>query len=71
MWPENEKTVWLFLECATQWRYGALGGVIGLDYSALDVMFRYRNMEVTPELFEGVQVMERAALPVLNAKESK
>lgn len=68
VWPENWPTVVFFLTVQTQWRYGAMGGYLGLDYSAIDVMIRYRQMDVTPEMFEGMQLMERTAIPILNKK---
>lgn len=70
VWPENWPTVKLFLTVQTQWRYGPMGGVFGLDYTAIDVVFRYRKIEVTPAQFAGLQVMERAVLPILNEKTS-
>ena len=67
---DNWETVMLFCQCATQWQYGAMGGVIGLNYpgvkSVMDVMLpRKRHADV----FTGLQLMERAALGVLNAKQ--
>lgn len=66
---DNWETVTLFCQCATQWQYGAMGGVIGMYYPGvkivMDVMLpRKRHAEV----FMGLQVMERAALAILNEK---
>lgn len=66
---DNWQTVMLFCQCATQWRYGAFGGVIGMDYAGvnavLDLTVKRRDRA---DVFEGLQVMERAALAVMNEK---
>lgn len=54
-----------WLRVQTQWRTGP-SGVIGLDYTAVDVVLR-RN-KAGDEVFDGLQIMERAALREL-AKE--
>lgn len=67
MLPENWDTLLLFLALATQWRIGGMGGFLGLDYSAVESTLRLMGLwRRRAELFSGLQVMERAALPVLN-----
>lgn len=66
--PENWPTVELFMQVQTQWRVGAMGGILGLDYVAIDVFVKYLRLEVSPDTFAGLQVMERAAVPLLNKK---
>lgn len=68
VWPENAPTLDLFLRMATQWRVAPMGGVIGFDYNALDVVIRRCEVECTPEMFDDLQAMERAALAVMNEK---
>jgi len=63
---ENMPTVDLFVAVCTQWRAAPFGGWLGLDYPAVDVVLRRRALHVTPEQFSGLQVMEHAALDVLN-----
>lgn len=55
-----------FLAASSQWRSAGLGGVTGLDYNAADVAWRMLGMAPSPEVFRGVLVMERAAIPLLN-----
>lgn len=40
----------------------------GLDYPAVEVILRLKGIKgkAATEVFEGVQVMEAAALPILN-----
>jgi hypothetical protein len=66
VWPENVRTLQLFLACSTQWRYGATGGVIGLDYSGVEALLRLRGVRHRRRVFTDLQVMEMAALPLLN-----
>ncbi len=54
----------------TQWRIAPMGGYLGLDYpgvaAALGTVVRARSRR--RRLFLDLQVMERAALPLLNAR---
>lgn len=52
--------------CQRQWRVAPMGGVIGLDYSAIDVLLRRMGIDTTPDTFAGLQVMESAAVTELN-----
>lgn len=60
----------LFVRLSTQWCVGGLGGFIGLRYESLSFMLKlyYSDLTIdeTKELFEELQVMEFAALSVLN-----
>jgi hypothetical protein len=68
VWPDNWTAVELFCSLATQWRVGAMGGFLGLDYPAVESVMRIRRLPERAELFGAVQIMERAALPLLNQK---
>lgn len=59
----------MFLACETQWRTGAAGGALGLDYAALEAVLRLLKTEATPDLFGDLRAMEYAALEVLNERE--
>lgn len=63
IYPDCMATVSVFCDMLTQWRVGPTG-VTGLDYQALPVVFKIRNVKKRDrqEIFEGLQVMERAAL---------
>ena len=64
VYPENVETVWLFLDCSTQWRVSA-GAVLGLDYAALEAVMNIRGTGNRSGIFEGIRIMERAVLEEL------
>lgn len=49
----------------TQWRT-SMGGVIGLDYSVLQMLFELYDVNNRQEIFEDIQVMEREAMIHMN-----
>lgn len=59
-----------FLSVSTQWRVAGMGGVMGLDYTACRNSLELDAITITPDLWAGVKVMERAAIPVINDKDS-
>lgn len=61
----------MFVRIQTQWRIvGGMGAVyVGLDYQALAWVFDIYNVEDRRQLFEDLQVMEAAALPILNQRD--
>ncbi len=59
----------LFIRLMTQWRT-TMGGVIGLDYSVLQMLFELYDVNNRQEIFEDIQVMEREAMIHMN-KENK
>lgn len=71
VWSSNWPALGVFLACATQWRvaagFGAMA-MLGLDYPAVEVVMRQRSV-ADPAVFADVQVMEAAALPVLNLRD--
>lgn len=69
IWPENVEIITAFLRLQTQWIVGAMGGVIGLNYQAVESLFNILGISEREKIFDGLQVMERAALAVLNRKD--
>lgn len=65
---ENWPAVQAFLRVSTQWRVGGMGGIFGLDYAAVEAALRMLGCDNPREIFDSIQVMEYAALPVLNEK---
>ena len=55
----------MFLRCQTQWRVG-LSGIIGLDYTSVIEMIKLYLVEDTVAMLENLQIMEAAALQVIN-----
>jgi hypothetical protein len=73
VWPDNWPVLQVFMAMQTQWRMIAgMGGVMyqGIDYGAFTPAV-LRGLGVTmagwPEIFNGLRVMERAALTELNS----
>lgn len=65
VWEENWPTVEMFLRCQTQWRT-TMSGVLGLDYGAVAWLLRLYEVEDQRSMLEDLQVMEAAAMAVLN-----
>ena len=55
----------MFLRCQTQWRVG-MSGIIGLDYTSVVEMIKLYLVEDTVAMLENLQIMEAAALQVIN-----
>jgi hypothetical protein len=63
--PENWSAVEMFLRLQTQWRT-TMSGVVGLDYSAAQWLFRLYEVKDQRELLEDLQTMEVAAMQTIN-----
>lgn len=71
LWPEN-KTSWEFFRFVDrQWRYGAMGGIFGLDLATAVALMPAFNIRDQRAMLEDLKAMEGAALPLLNAKADK
>lgn len=70
IWPDNWKTLELFIAMGTQWRAG-MGGPTGLDYTALPVVAKAMRIKLTRERFDGIRVMEGEALRVMGERSAK
>jgi hypothetical protein len=68
VWEENWNSVLFFFACATQWNVGGMGGYLGLNYPGVEALMRMQGMKNRKALFGDLQVMEFAALEVLNKK---
>ena len=74
VWQDNVATVEAFLAASTQWRTESIAGgmgpgrliFIGLDYAGARAGIEAAGIALTPELWDGVQVMEAAARAALN-----
>jgi Phage related hypothetical protein (DUF1799) len=70
VWAINEPAVEAFLICSTQWRLVALSNgpvrTIGLDYAGARPALDMSGIDVTPELWADLQVIERGAIAARN-----
>lgn len=70
VFEENWEAVELFHKLSTQWVWGSAGGAFGLNYQSLDLLFKLYKTRKRQAVFEQLQIMELAALQVLNERES-
>lgn len=57
----------MFLRVQTQWRT-TMNGLLGLDYGAVAWLFKMYAVEDPRSLLEDLQVMEAAAMAVINGR---
>lgn len=70
VFEENWRAVSMFMRLQTQW-VPSFAGVMGLRYQSIEFLFRIEGVADSDqrELFADLQVMEAAALELLNAKD--
>jgi hypothetical protein len=71
VFQENWETVQVFLRLNTQWRYLAgysQATCLGLDYNSMDFVFKILGIKKRREVFDGLQIMEAAALDLINTR---
>ena len=61
VWQENWEAVQMFIRLSTQWHV-SMAGLTGLNYSSLEYICRLYEVKDCVSLFEGIQIMEMAAL---------
>jgi hypothetical protein len=66
VWEENWGIVMMFLRMSTQW-HTSMAGMTGLNYPSLEWLCKLYSVKDPVAIFEGVQVMEMAALACMNA----
>jgi len=67
--PENWQTWETWKLVSTQWVYGGMGGIVGLNYAGVKVVLDMTvKKKARAEVFQDLQLMERVALPILNDK---
>lgn len=52
------------MACQTQWRYAGMGRRAGLDYAGVQAVMDLQAIEARGEVFQRVQILERALLAV-------
>jgi hypothetical protein len=63
VWPDNWPAACAYASMSTQWRI-AMGGATGLDYVALESVFRMAGVprKDWPEMLADIRTMERVTL---------
>lgn len=62
IFPENWNIWQAFLKVSTQWSRGPSGAVDALDYQRVEAGLRLAGIELTPEDFEQLRVIETAVI---------
>lgn len=68
VWEDNMEAVTMFLRLQSQWIV-SMGGLVGLNYQSVQFLFKIYGITNEKQLLEDIQVMEFAALAVLNKKD--
>lgn len=71
VFQENWDAVEMFLRMSTQWNVSGMGGMTGLNYPALDILFKLYKVRDRKGMFEQVQIIEAGALAYLNDQREK
>lgn len=69
LWETNEDAWYVWVNTQSQWRVG-MGGVVGLDYTALEFVARTLNTEITPALLKKIRVLEAYMLGRVGKEET-
>jgi len=67
VWEENWDIVLMFLRMSTQWISG-FSGATGFNYQSLEWLCKLYAVKDLVAMFEGVQLMEMAALSAIHSK---
>jgi hypothetical protein len=68
VWPDNEKSVEVFIVMRRQWRY-SFGGAAGLDFGTLPEVWerlRVKKRKHRDQIFADLQVLQDAALAAMH-----
>lgn len=64
LWPENELPLLAMMRCRNCWRIAPMGGLIGLDWSQVEI--RLRQMRISRKdrawVEEGLEILEALVL---------
>lgn len=66
--PENWEAVVLFMRCQTQWTVGGMGQRVGLNYPGVECVARLSAVELTPDRFDQLQLLEITTVNELNKR---
>jgi len=67
IWEENWEIVLMFIRMSTQWNV-SMSGMTGMSYPSLEWLCKLYSVKDPVAVFEGVQVMEMAALACMNSR---
>ena len=73
VWPENLPALRMFQRIGSRWVFGAMGGVAGIRWEAVYPLMDRLGLEPAEwdALLSDLEIMENAAMEVMNRKEEK
>lgn len=73
VWPENLPALQMFQRIGTRWVFGAMGGVAGIRWEAVYPLMDRLNLPPAEwdALLSDLEIMEQAAMEVMNRKDDK
>ena len=71
LWPDAGPAFELFTASATQWTVAGMGGVLGLDYTAVRVVAEWIGVVVNRAIFDDLRVMEAEAVRLFREGQEK
>ncbi len=66
LWAQHNTVVKLFSACLSQLRTTGMGGIIGLDYVAVNLVARWLGIVMDSLALSQLQIMEAEMVSVLN-----
>lgn len=70
VWEENWEILEMFMRMQTQWVVG-MSGAVGLSYPSLEWLCKLYAVKDPLKIFEGIRIMEAAALRCFNEQRGK
>lgn len=67
VFEDNWPAVEMFIRLQTQWQV-IPGGWVGLNYQSLEFLLKIHKLANKAEIVESIQIMEAAALQILNER---
>lgn len=70
LWQQHNTVVRLFSACLSQLRTTGMGGIVGLDYSAVDLVARWLGIVMDSLTLSQLQVMEAEMVSLFSQKQT-
>jgi hypothetical protein len=53
------------------WKHTGMGDLVGLDYTAADIIWRYQGIKLTKEQFSGLMLFSSEIVNIINKRKEK
>lgn len=68
--PENWQACLIFMRLGTQWIVSPTGEVGGLNYTAVEILFKMERVKNRKQIFEDIQTIEAEVVKIFREKRS-